>query len=302
MKGTLIDASNNWRCNLDQVTILGRNTECQIHIDDPRVSRRHAMIRHQDNGFWFYDLGSFNGSLLNGSRVATTRKLNNGDILELADHSYRFEEETDSSSAQNDEILGSATIALIRSTKVIILVSDIKGFTGLSENLPPDELARTIGQWYRDCDQLLTRHGATVDKFIGDSVLAYWTNTCPEQRLAALKASRDLREVCNRIYSEHRDVFDQVHQGFSAGVALHLGEVAYGGMSQSEFTLVGDPVNLTFRLESLTRDLDESVLASCAFFNDWPEGEQYINKLGPHKVKGRAQLVDVCAITSFPEG
>lgn len=72
-------------------------------------------------------------------------------------------------------------------------------------------------------------------------------------------------------------------------------------MSQSEFTLVGDPVNLTFRLESLTRNLNESVLASSAFFKDWPEGQSYKKDLGAHKVKGRAKPVEVCAVTTFPE-
>ena len=281
--------------------ILGRNADCQVFIEDPRVSRRHAMIRHQDNGFWYYDLGSFNGSLLNGTRVTTSLKLSDGDTLELADHSYRFEQDGESSAGQNDELMGNATIALIRSVKVIIIVSDIKGFTGLSENLPPDELARIIGQWYGDCDQILTRHGATVDKFIGDSVLAYWTSTGPEQRLAALKAGRDLLESCHKIYEGHQDVFDQIHQEFNAGVAIHMGEVAYGGMSQSEFTLVGDPVNLTFRLENLTRLLDENILTSSVLFENWPEGAQYKNDLGPHKVKGRAKPVDVCSITSFPK-
>ena len=301
MKGTLVDISTNLPCELAPVTILGRNADCQVFIDDPRVSLRHAMIRHQDNGFWYYDLGSFNGSLLNGTRVTTSLKLSDGDTLELADHSYRFEQDGESSAGQNDELMGNATIALIRSVKVIIIVSDIKGFTGLSENLPPDELARIIGQWYGDCDQILTRHGATVDKFIGDSVLAYWTSTGPEQRLAALKAGRDLLESCHKIYEGHQDVFDQIHQEFNAGVAIHMGEVAYGGMSQSEFTLVGDPVNLTFRLENLTRLLDENILTSSVLFENWPEGAQYKNDLGPHKVKGRAKPVDVCSITSFPK-
>jgi len=300
MKGTLIETTTNSRCDLSPVTILGRNSECQVFIDDQRVSRRHAMIRHQDDGYWFYDLGSFNGSLLNGTRVTTTLKLRDGDTLELADHTYRFEQ-VGGTTPQDKDLIGSATIALIRSTKVIIIVSDIKGFTGLSENLPPDELARTIGQWYGDCDQILTKHGATVDKFIGDSVLAYWTSTGPEQRLAALRASRDLLESCHKIYEGHREIFDKIHQDFSAGVAIHTGEVAYGGMSQSEFTLVGDTVNLTFRLESLTRTLDESVLASSSIFENWPEGNAYKKDLGPQKVKGRAKPVDVCAITSYPE-
>ena len=301
MKGTLIDIATNTRSDLAPVTILGRNSECQIFIDDQRVSRRHAMIRHQDDGYWFYDLGSFNGSLLNGTRVTTTLKLKDGDTLELADNAYRFEQEGGEAETQSEELLGSATIALIRSMKVIIIVSDIKGFTGLSENLPPDELARTIGQWYSYCDQILTGHGATVDKFIGDSVLAYWTSTGPDQRLAALKASRDLLESCNKIYQGHQEIFDEIHHDFSAGVALHMGEVACGGMSQSEFTLVGDTVNLTFRLEGMTRILNEAVLASSILFENWPEGDKYKKDLGPHKVKGRSKPIDVCVITSFPE-
>lgn len=301
MKGTLIDISTNSRCNLDPVTILGRNSECQLFIDDQRVSRRHAMIRHQDDGFWFYDLGSFNGSLHNGSRVTTTLKLRNGDTLELADHVYRFEQDGDPLNPRNDVALGDATIALIRSKSVIMLVSDIKNFTALSEQLPADELARTIGGWYSDCDRLLAKHGATVDKFIGDSVLAYWTSTTPEQHLSALRAARDILAACEKTYQARREVFDGIGHDFSAGVALHQGEVAYGGMSQKEFTLVGDPVNLTFRLETLTRTLNEPVLASFDFFEDWPEGDEYCKPLGSHKVKGRAQAVDVCAIKFFPE-
>ncbi len=301
MKGILIDTSTNSRCKLDAVTILGRNSECQLSINDQRVSRRHAMIRHQDDGFWFYDLGSFNGSLHNGSRVTTTLRLRNGDTLEFADHVYRFEQVGDPLNPRNHTALGDATIALIRSKSVIMLVSDIKNFTTLSELLPADELARTIGGWYSDCDRLLAKHGATVDKFIGDSVLAYWPSTTPGHHLSALRAARDLRDVCKKTYLARQKIFDGINHDFTAGVAVHQGEVAYGGMAQKEFTLVGDPVNLTFRLETLTRILDEPVLASFDFFEDWPEGDHYCKPLGSHKVKGRAQAVDVCAIKSFPE-
>ena len=112
MKGCLVDTTNDSRCELAPVTIIGRNADCQVHIDDPQVSRRHAMIRHQDNGFWFYDLGSFNGSLLNGARVTTTLKLTDGDTLQLADHTYRFEQDTISASSEDADLLGNATFHL----------------------------------------------------------------------------------------------------------------------------------------------------------------------------------------------
>ena len=69
-----------------------------------------------------------------------------------------------------------------------MLVSDIEGFTSLSESLPPDDLAQTIGAWYASCEDIINRYGGTVDKFLGDSVLTYWTEVSDATRLAALNA------------------------------------------------------------------------------------------------------------------
>ena len=269
-------------------------------IPDPRASRRHAMIRRQDDGYWFFDLGSFNGSYLNGSRVTAARKLAQGDALEFADNHFRFEQEGDAFSDTTAEDLGGSTIALIRSTPVIILVSDVQGFTSLSEKLPPDDLAQVIGGWYGDCESIMARHGATVDKFIGDCVLAYWTQVTPESRLSALRAAGELIEACAATQVARAELFENIGQAFKAGVALHVGKVAYGGMSQREFTLVGDPVNLTFRLEGLTRDLNQQVLVSGDFLRDWPDGRQFCESLGVHQVKGRAQSVEVWNVVKVP--
>ena len=281
--------------------MVGRSAECQILIPDPRVSRRHAMIRKQDGGFYIFDLGSFNGSYLNGVRVTAARKLESGDILNFADHEFRFMAELTEDTPDDIEELGGSTIALIRSTPVVILVSDIKGFTALSEKISPDDLAQVIGAWYGDCENILSGHGATVDKFIGDCVLAYWTKVNPDTQKAALLAARDLTEACEKNYQNHSGIFDGAGEAFASGIALHTGKVAYGGMSQGEFTLVGDPVNLTFRLESLTRQLESPVIVSGEFVEDWPEVREHCESKGSHKVKGRGQGVEVFAVTSYPE-
>ncbi|MCC6883463.1 MAG: adenylate/guanylate cyclase domain-containing protein [Verrucomicrobiales bacterium] len=302
MKGHLINLSTEERHELGPVSILGRSAECQIVVRDPRVSRRHAMIRRQEDGFWIFDLGSFNGSYLNGSRITTARRLNHGEEMDLAGNHWRFEQEGDAFSREDDS-LGGSTLALIRSHPVIILVSDIEGFTRLSEHMPPDELAQVIGAWYASCETILALHGATVDKFIGDSVLAYWTKTDPKSRLAALCAARDLSKACASIKEQHETTFQNAGiESFRSGLALHSGKAAYGGMSATERTLIGDAVNLTFRLESLTRELQQPALASGDFIRDWPEGQAFCAPLGVHKVKGRAQPVDVWAITSYPAG
>lgn len=300
MNAILQRAASGESHDLSAVTIIGRSAECQIVIADPRVSRRHAMVRKQDGGFYLFDLGSFNGSYLNGSRVTAARQLRHGDVITFADHEFHYAELGEKTSPTNMDDLGGSTIALIRSTPVILLVSDIKGFTSLSEAIEADELAQIIGSWYSDCERILAEAGATVDKFIGDCVLAYWTTVTPETLHASLRAAQQLLASCERIYGERPDVFDAIGRHFEIGVALHTGKVAYGGMSQGEFTLVGDPVNLTFRLESLTRELGHSVLLSGDFMRELPDLRGQCKNHGVHRVKGRAQGVEVFSLNEFP--
>ena len=68
---------------------------------------------------------------------------------------------------------------MIRSTPVVILVSDVIGFTLLSEEMDAGSVAQIIGRWYSNCEEAITKEGGTVDKFIDDSVLAYWTEVGP---------------------------------------------------------------------------------------------------------------------------
>ncbi|MAS94130.1 MAG: hypothetical protein CMO55_13115 [Verrucomicrobiales bacterium] len=282
--------------------MIGRSSECQIVVADPRVSRRHAMIRIQDGGHYLFDLGSFNGSYLNGSRVTAARQLRNGDVLTFAEHEFQFTKEGESKIEEGTmDQMGGSTIALIRSTPVIILVSDIKAYTALSEALEADDLAQIIGTWYSDCENIITSAGGTVDKFIGDCVLAYWTKVDETTLNASLRSAEALLASSKRIYQDRPDIFDKITQKLEIGIALHTGKVAYGGMGQGEFTLVGDPVNLTFRLETLTRSLNYDVLLSGEMARALPDSREHTTSLGVHKVKGRAQGVEVFGVTSFPE-
>ncbi len=301
LTGKLIRSDSGEEVDLQTVSIVGRSSECQIIVPDPRVSRRHAMIRKQDGGFYLFDLGSFNGSYLNGSRVTATRQLSTGDVLTFAEHEFTFQQTGGEITEEDFDNPGGSTIALIRSTPVIILVSDVMGFTTLSEEVAVDDLAQIIGSWYSDCERILSEEGGTVVKFIGDSVLAYWTKVDDTTVMSAVRTAQKLLTSCEKIYQSRPDVFNSIGRHFEIGVAIHTGKVAYGRMSQREFTLVGDPVNLTFRLESLTRNFEENILLSGDFARLAPDLKPHLKQLGVHKVKGRAQGVEVVAMTSFPE-
>jgi adenylate cyclase len=296
-EGWIIQRETKLRHCLTGVTMIGRLVSSGISIMDPSVSRRHAMIRQQDDGFWYFDLGSFNGSYINERRVVAAVKLKSGDHLHIAGHDYDFEEPI--SDAASD-FSGDLTVAKFRTSQAIVLVTDIMGFTRLSESLEPAALAQVIGSWYSFTEEILFRHGATLDKFVGDCALAYWTDIGIENRVQALRAAVAIQQACNDTYEAHQDALDKAGQSFGSCAAIHIGKVAYGGLSRSEFTLVGDAVNVTFRVESLTRSLQQRVLVTGEFLNGWEQGHTYCRSLGPQSVKGRSEAVTVYALEDIP--
>jgi len=279
---------------LSEMTIFGRKADCTIHLPDTRVSRRHAMIRRQEGGqYWFYDLGSFNGSYINDERVSTTRQLEPNDVIRICDHNFRFHLLVPGQTTSFSEVD-------VQTVPMLILVSDIKGFTRLSEIIPHEELAQAIGSWYDYCNEILTEHGAAIDKFIGDAVLAYWTDVSPNARKWAVQAARELRRGCEEIGEHMRWTFERCGVDFGSGVGLHAGDVAWGQFGQGGLTMLGDAVNTAFRVQALTRVVGHDVLASGEFFSNWPEGLRFCQPLGIHELKGRQAPIELFAVETTP--
>ena len=294
--------------SISDTAIFGRHDDSTIRLPDVRVSRRHAMIRKQDEEtWWFYDLGSYNGSYLNGKRVTTTCPLADGDIITICDTQFRFELRSarkmplvppmpvwDQPGTSAQEL----TVA-----PMIVLVSDIKGFTRLSEILAPEDLAQAIGTWYGACEHIIGTQGGAIDKFIGDAVLAYWVDISAEARAAALNASIALRQATHDIHDSMRSIFEAAEGEFSCGVALHLGEVSHGVLSPGTLTMLGDAVNTAFRIQNLTRFVGHDVLASGELFESWPgwpEGKAYCIPLGLHELRGKTSSVNLYSVQSCP--
>jgi len=300
MKGSLQDRITDTRVPLKETTVVGRRADCELVLNDAKISRKHAMVRWQDGGYWLYDLDSSNGCYLNGRRVTTAEKLSDLDLIRFGPFEYSFhsgESATPESHDIEDDFM--ATIADVRTAPVLMLVSDIKGFTKLSERISPDLLAKSMGVWYRECERVLEEHGATIDKFIGDCVLAYWLDTSADSRMSAFEAAKDLVVATRNIIDEQSDAL-AAHPDIQLeiGVGIHLGNAAHGSMSQGAFTLLGDAVNVTFRLESLTRKLDGGILISGECLEGWDDGREQCTPQGSHVVKGRDAPLDVFALNS----
>jgi adenylate cyclase len=126
-----------------------------------------------------------------------------------------------------------------------LLVADIKNFTPMSRSMVSGDLANLVSSWLGSCKEIIERHQGTVNKYLGDGVLAFWTNE-PTATEDVLSTIQELKNAQSRDRPQFRFV-------------VHFGTVAIGGVSSTrKETLMGSEVNLVFRLEKLLASLGES--------------------------------------------
>lgn len=222
---------------------LGRSSDNTITISGAGASRRHAVIHAQEGEeVWLIDLGSSNGTFLNGRRVAKPVRLRSGDRLSIADSQFTFHQPHVAAKAGETPSMNEPTMIEIRNVPCWLLVADLANFTPLSQQLSPDQLAEVVGRWLRTCKEAIERHGGVINKYLGDGFMAYWIDEAgaPEHVAATLA---DLRAALQAATVEFRAV-------------VHHGMVALGGAaSLGEESLMGKEVNFAFRMEKLAATL-----------------------------------------------
>ncbi len=287
---------------LQEFNLIGRSDDATLKLEDNGVSRQHATIRCEGDHYWLVDLGSANGTYVNDAAITTARVLRDGDHVQFGTKLLHFHQ-YGAAAIPDAEGIGSTTQVLrrapvpIKTQSLTMLVGDLKGFTQLSSQITAEELADLLREWYADCNTIFRERGATIDKFIGDCVFAYWHGTEKDIRAKALDAARALRSNEGTQTSSTRLMLKETKKiSLDCRVGLHLGDVAMCAMGKAVNTAVGDAVNLVFRIESMTRSLNCGVLASAAFVVDWEEGRDLFEPRGSHEVKGHPDTIEVFAL------
>jgi len=177
-----------------------------------------------------------------------------------------------------------------------ILFSDLIGFTTLSEKADPEALVSQLNEYLSRMTSVVFRNGGTLDKFIGDAIMAVWGNVrsfgmaqdTKDCVRAALAMRRELRQLNQKWREEGR-------MGLGMGIGINQGEVIVGNIGSHERmdpTVIGDSVNLASRLEGLTRiyGVDILVGASAA---ELARDEVHIRSVARVQVKGKSKPVDI---------
>jgi len=239
---------------------IGRGEENTIVLDDTQVSRNHAMIQRGPGGlFYLTDLGSRNGTLVNRRRVTAPVVLQPGDRIAIGKEEFLFHgPATDPPSVRER----GGTVVDISLRLLTVLVVDIRDFTGLSQRLPEARLSRMMSAVFEECGAILDEHAAWGQKYTGDGVMALWLHrrNVPDPReLLDVFASLD-GLFASAASLEARFGLDAPIR-IGAGVNTGFGCVGnLGSSAASDYTALSDAVNLAFRLESASKDLDCNVV------------------------------------------
>lgn len=251
---------------------IGRAALNTLVIDSPKVSRLHAIIHLEDNGaFWLIDLGSSNGTFLNKRRIHEPVRLHDQDEIGIGAKSFVFHQPRGKPSAQlRPGAL--ATLQEVENVDAWLLVADIKNFTPMSRTMLSGDLANLVSEWLGSCKAVIERHQGTVNKYLGDGILAYWRDEpgMVQKILSAIDALKT----------------KQAREGPPFRFVIHFGTIALGGVSSTrEETLMGSEVNLVFRLEKLLASLGEPCAISDAAHERLGNSIR-CHPLGEHDLKG----------------
>lgn len=150
--------------------------------------------------------------------------------------------------------------------RVVVLFSDVRGFTERSEQTDPGDLVRQLNEYLTSMVEVIFRHGGTLDKFIGDAVMAHWGALgLGDERENARKAILAAQDMITALATMNAAWEAEGKAPFQIGVGLHLGEAVAGEIGspdRTEFGVIGDTVNLASRLEGLTKAFHCEVIYS----------------------------------------
>lgn len=183
---------------------------------------------------------------------------------------------------------------------VTVLFMDLENFTAMSSHLEPEEVMRRMSAYFERVTSVLLAHGATIDKYIGDAVMAFWNapNDTPDHAARACRAALEILEVAQaqtQGWSTPEGAPVRTRIGLSSGPAI-IGNV--GSSDRLNYTALGSTVNLAARLENLNRDLGTGILVSEEVVAR-VDGRFAVKPAGRVSVKGYDEPVAVFELTGF---
>lgn len=182
-----------------------------------------------------------------------------------------------------------------RKTEITVMFSDIRGFTTISEKLDAQELALFLNSYLSDMSKIVLDTRGTLDKYIGDAVMAFWGAPI-EDELHAVEACDAALKMISRVREMQKIWEAGGKPKLDIGIGLNSGVASVGNMGSElryGYTALGDAVNLSSRLEGLNKDYGTHILANESTYMAAKDGGFLFRELDIIRVKGKLQGVTI---------
>jgi adenylate cyclase len=189
--------------------------------------------------------------------------------------------------------------------ELTVLFSDIRGFTTYSEKVPPEQVVEILNQYLTAMVEVVFQNQGTLDKFVGDEIMALFGAPIPypdhaeKACVTALGMVAELERLCAKWKTEGRE-------GFEIGIGINTGDMVVGNLGSSQlfdYTVIGDNVNLGARLEALNKDYQTKfhIIISEATYQRVKE-KALVRQLDSVLVKGKTRPVVIYELLGMDEG
>jgi adenylate cyclase len=182
-----------------------------------------------------------------------------------------------------------------RKTDITVMFSDIRGFTTISEQLDAQELAIFLNEYLSDMSRIVLEYSGTVDKYIGDAVMAFWGAPL-EVEGHAVKACESALKMMERIRQMQKKWEAEGRPHLDIGIGVNTGNASVGNMGsvlKKAYTALGDSVNLSSRLEGLNKDYGTHIIVNESTYAAAQNSDFVFRELDLIRVKGKMLPVTI---------
>ncbi|OFV99844.1 MAG: hypothetical protein A3H28_08870 [Acidobacteria bacterium RIFCSPLOWO2_02_FULL_61_28] len=179
--------------------------------------------------------------------------------------------------------------------ELTVMFSDIRSFTSISEKLSPTELTDLLNEYLTAMTEIVFQNRGTLDKYIGDAVMAFWGRPFLDLHNHAALACRAALEMSSQLRQMNQAWMEKGKPPLAIGIGLNTGPMMVGNMGSARrfnYTVMGDHVNLGSRLESLTKEYGGQIILS-EFTKAQVEGQFVLRELDLIRVKGKQKPVAI---------
>ncbi|MCJ8309926.1 MAG: adenylate/guanylate cyclase domain-containing protein [Rhizobiaceae bacterium] len=200
------------------------------------------------------------------------------------------------------QLMRDGSFAASAERELTVMFTDIVGFTSLSESMPATEVAGLLNEHFAILGKAIEQEGGTIDKFIGDSVMAFWGAPEPQTDHAA-RAIKAAQTIANQLEAENERRAIGGKVAVRIRIGLHTGPVVIGNIGapgRINYTIVGDTVNTAQRIEVLGKEFDQGSAATVlmtAATRRSAGNEAKGASAGEFEVKGKNELIEVIRVS-----